>query len=518
MGQRLIIKPDQVEFSNDFRHKEIKWLKWDLLNELDRDSYLIYSDFNFKDRSKKRLVYYVRWHSWRGKIYTGYLVDQDETNLLELDYEKNPQKLFYPNDKLAYGYYWSWWINNVFQYQGSYYYLDESNKFDRNSGLRNIIKINSDGSLETIARLKIYMSLKEILSKQEFAFYKAYLLVVNNIMGKELPNSGTLHSQTRALLAGEYGATQAILRPWALISQNKTNYIAAKRFLKNWAYQDSWNLREYQVLQNHLRFTRKRLAKFYFNYYDLDDKTAAIMADNAVWAVINSYLVIPGYFNNNYSKETLTTYFNKNLLMYAAHLNNYQAVKKLIKLGYDVNARTIQAESWLATPSIYNRTALMYAAENASPEIIRELIKAGADLTAVDSIGRGITYYISQNPRFNDKEKQIDLLDLINKYQKNNKMFKASFEIDKATTRIEKTIVNNKSLAIYDREMAKTYHKLFALSEEKEIIKKDQQTWLKLRSKKVAKINNKTSFIIKLIQLTRARNRYLFQQISALEN
>jgi uncharacterized protein YecT (DUF1311 family) len=66
--------------------------------------------------------------------------------------------------------------------------------------------------------------------------------------------------------------------------------------------------------------------------------------------------------------------------------------------------------------------------------------------------------------------------------------------------------------------MAKTYHKLFALSEEKEIIKKDQQTWLKLRSKKVAKINNKTSFIIKLIQLTRARNRYLFQQISALEN
>lgn len=565
----LNIDSNQVEFSNSFKHKKIKWLDWKLLNKLDKDSYLIYSELKFKDGTPKRLVYYIRWHSWRGKIYTGYLVDQDEANLLELDYEKTPQKFFYPNAELAYGYRWSWWINNVFQYQGNYYYLDESDKFDRNAGLRNIIKINSDGSLEKVARLKIYMSLKEILSKQEFAFYKAYLLVVNNIMGKELPNSGTLHSQTRVLLAGEYGATQAILRPWALISQNKTNYMAAKRFLKNWAYQDSWNLREYQALQNHLRFTSKRLAKFYFSYYDLDNKTAAIMADNAVWAVINSYLVIPSYFNDNnskfktdllirkkaatstdfnwnglladtrndsvfsllvdnsknllavnnkFSKEKLTTYFDKNLLMYAAHLNNYQSVKNLIGLGYNVNARTSKTPLWLATPAIYNRTALMYAAENSSLEIIRELLKAGADPTALDSDGHGISYYFSQNNRFTEQEKQLTLPELIKQYEKNNKMFKASFKAEQAVTRVEKIIANNKTLAIYDREMSAAYYKLITLTEQKEITKMDQLAWLNLTNKKAAKITNKTELVINLSQLIRARTRYLYQRIEALAN
>jgi uncharacterized protein YecT (DUF1311 family) len=219
-----------------------------------------------------------------------------------------------------------------------------------------------------------------------------------------------------------------------------------------------------------------------------------------------------------FSKDKLATRFNKNLLMYAAHMNNYKAVRKLIDLGYSVNDKTIKVKSWIKTPFIYNRTALMYAAENASIEIIRELIKEGAKIDAVDSKGRGISYYLSKNPRFTEVEKQLNLNKLIKKYEDSNQIFKPSFDPKKASTKIEKEISNDKTLSIYDREMGKAYNKLTNLSNQAELERKDQLKWLKVRNKIANQADSENQFIIVLRQLTRARTRYLYQRIQALEN
>ncbi len=567
----LNIDSNKVTFKNDFKHKEIKWLNWKLLADLGEGAYLIYKDIIFKNGVKKRLIYHTRWHSWRGKIYTGYLLDKEKKDLkdiLELDYdEPNSANFFYPCNGLTYGTYWSWWINNVFKYRDNYYYISEVDNFDRNSGIRNIIKINSDGSLEGVATLKVYLSLNELLANKDFTIYKAYLSCLAKIMGQEPPNSGTMHSHTNAVMAGDYGATKAILRPWTLIDdQKERDFPVLKAFLKSWAYQDIWNLREYQTLPSHLNLTAQELKKFYIKSYNIAEKQAEIMGKNAVWEILNSYMVISTYFKRNYqkknilnsinaqinkgskvnwnksknkfnyesaslvidnekniaeihkyfSKEKLKTEYNKNLLMYAAHMNNYAAVKKLIALGYSVNEQTTKAQSWIMTPFIYNRTALMYAAENASLEIIRELVKAEAELTAVDSAGRGINYYLSKNPRFTKIEKQMGLKNLIKKYEDAYQIFRPSFNPQKAFTKIEKVIVNDQTLSIYDREMGKAYCELISLSNQAELEKKDQLNWLALRNKIANLTNSEYKFVIALRQLTRARTRYLYQRIQAL--
>ena len=563
---KLNIDSGNVEFNNDFKHKEIKWLNWELLNDLGDGAYLIYRDITFKDGVEKRLVYHTRWHSWRGKIYTGYIINKGE-DILKTNYYENSEKFFYPSNGLSAGGSWSWWINNVFEYEGNYYYITEFDNFNKNSGIRYIVKINSDGSLEVVAKLKVYMSLNEILAQKYFSIYKAYLLSLDNIMGEEPPASGTLHSHTRAVMAGDYGATMAILRPWVLIDeQTEGKYTDLKKFLKWCAYGGIWKLREYQTFNYHLNLTAKELKKFYINSYSIDAKQAEIMGKNAVWDVINSYMVISSHFKRNYTKEDiensnngklakgisvnwdevkddyqlaslvidsveniegihrcfakekLNTRFNKNLLMYAAHMNNYKAVIKLIDLGYSVNDKTIKAQSWIKTPFVYKRTALMYAAENASIEIIRKLINEGAKIDAVDSKGRRIDYYLSKNPRFTKTEKQMGLNQLIKKYEDSNQIFKPSFDPKKASTKIEKEISNNKTLSIYDREMGKAYRKLIALSNQPELVRKNQLNWLKIRNKIAKQADSKHKFIIVLSRLIRARTRYFYQRIQSLEN
>jgi hypothetical protein len=137
----LNIDSSNVEFNSDFKHKEIKWLNWELLNDLGEDAYLIYRDITFKDGVEKRLVYHTRWHSWRGKIYTGYIINKEkEEDILKINYYENSGKLFYPSNGLTYGSSWSWLIYNIFEYECNYYYITEFDTFNKNSGIRNIVK------------------------------------------------------------------------------------------------------------------------------------------------------------------------------------------------------------------------------------------------------------------------------------------------------------------------------------------------------------------------------------------
>jgi hypothetical protein len=62
------------------------------------------------------------------------------------------------------------------------------------------------------------------------------------------------------------------------------------------------------------------------------------------------------------------------------------------------------------------------------------------------------------------------------------------------------------------------YNKLTNLSNQAELERKDQLKWLKVRNKIANQADSENQFIIVLRQLTRARTRYLYQRIQALEN
>ncbi len=108
-----------------------------------------------------------------------------------------------------------------------------------------------------------------------------------------------------------------------------------------------------------------------------------------------------------------TNWFGKTPLMFAAHLNNFTAVKTLLENNVLVNLSTGNYElprygryddPRYFQVHIRNRTALMYAAENASLKLFRLLIEAGADVEALDSAGRTIRDYLSLNETMSKSE------------------------------------------------------------------------------------------------------------------
>ncbi|MCP4354019.1 MAG: ankyrin repeat domain-containing protein [Proteobacteria bacterium] len=113
-------------------------------------------------------------------------------------------------------------------------------------------------------------------------------------------------------------------------------------------------------------------------------------------------------------------WFSKTPLMTAAHLNNFETVKILVNAGANLEDEMGELNKIISNKmedfnsygsrcyynvQRQNRTALMYATENASYELIKYLIDQGASTKAFDSQNNGIEFYLNKNEILTDKEK-----------------------------------------------------------------------------------------------------------------
>lgn len=188
--------------------------------------------------------------------------------------------------------------------------------------------------------------------------------------------------------------------------------------------------------------------------------------------------------NEKYDLKKLETNFGKNLLMYAVHMNNYESVEYLLSVGFDPNGKTREISADYNNTSLASKTILDYALENASVEIIDLLLKNGA--VDINNIS-----------------------DQILKYKNENKFFQPSFSKEKASTKIEKLIVNNKTLSILDREMGEAYKKVRKAFPKDKSYVENQRKWLKKRNELEKTIKDDEELKIRLIQMVRGRKEYL---------
>ena len=209
--------------------------------------------------------------------------------------------------------------------------------------------------------------------------------------------------------------------------------------------------------------------------------------------------------------------FGKTLLMYAAHMNHYDATRKLLLLHASVNLVTTKIEGrGNVTPSIAGRSALMYAAENASLPVIRLLVDAGADVKARDSEKHTIDFYFSHNPRFTSAEKKLGLKRMLEKESKENHPIEPGFNCKNAHSKIEHFICADSTSALYDSEMAKAYSQLLTGSTNPVFDKQDQRDWLKQRNLKCEKTHTARELSLCVRQTTRARLHYLYERLATL--
>lgn len=347
---------------------------------------------------------------------------------------------------------------------------------------------------------------------------------------------------------------------------------AVALFLSDWALDDVWTQREAGVLSSARSRAQTELTTYYIKAFGLNGPDAAFWAERNIAELVSAYFVIPSSYLKFRKTENLTirtkittgdpvslnklsldlsnpeshdwdrfsqpitwaslaldspetlkaalkderyrsalTSFGKNILMYAAHMNNYEAAEIALAAGVPINAVTAKqpgADSCFGIPSVMKRTALMYAAENASPEMIKLLLDNGADVTVTDSKGQGVAEYLSRNPRLVGQTDFQNVIDLVKAKSIATDWFQPSFDCKKAQSRTEKLTCANKTLAIYDRELGQAYSAILEASKSADIDRADQRAWLKLRNN-TCDVGDDTQVAICLNIWNRARISYL---------
>ncbi|MDL5028145.1 ankyrin repeat domain-containing protein [Vibrio sp. TMPB1044] len=164
--------------------------------------------------------------------------------------------------------------------------------------------------------------------------------------------------------------------------------------------------------------------------------------------------------------------FGKNLLMYAAHMNNPKAVSVMLNNSEMINTTTINTARFdfplAENLTTYGRTPLMYAAENASQRTIQLLLDAGADPKLKDSKGNDYFSYMDKNWRFNSSKARAYL-----------SKPGPSFNCELASSTREKAICSDTMLSDYDRELSYLYGEAYDQSPNAQALKTDQRKWLK---------------------------------------
>lgn len=215
---------------------------------------------------------------------------------------------------------------------------------------------------------------------------------------------------------------------------------------------------------------------------------------------------LPDTINQN----DIKTFYEKDFLMFAAHMNNYDSVKYLVEQGWPINNITKWENSSFCDPHIdrSNRSALTYAAENASIELIQYLVSKGSDINITDTKGNSLDFYINKNPHFTVEEKSLGFKGIINKYSKLN-VIEPSFSCSAKLNSIEKAICSSEGLSIYDRELSKLYLKTLKHTNIGNQMKGSQIKWIKKRNSDCNQFKKQDQISACIARTSRARIRYL---------
>lgn len=518
------------------------------------------------ESQEKVIVYYERSHGWKGEVYTGYMFSPDDSrslaeNLKEAD-------VFYPMGSLKYGSDFSWWENLPFELDGKWYVLTDFQDFYRHDSVRDVYQIHSDGSSSKVCSVKIFENFDSKDEYFHFPFFSAYKKSVEKIMLSP-GGCGTSRPEAYAKSNGQLFASMAIVRPWAveptwdkLVGDSSWRIDFQKKHFDDWKYQDIWSFREYRTFEYLKRDAVSELARHYVENYNYSEVEARELAAGIVQSLPGRYYSLGVYYNKDkdfsffddlmrgsyqdfnrieedlklkhgsiplvslslildipsqyqnlpqkFDYRKIESKYGKDLLMYAAHMNNFDSVKYFIDAGWPVDDVTTYKPAHFCDEGFerLNRSALTYAAENASIELIKLLVDAGFDTEIKDSQGNTLDYYIARNPRFSDQEVALGFDGLIKKYSKIEPA-KPGFSCQAKLNRIESAICGSQGLAIYDRELNKAYREVIRIDGMAADLKDSQINWIRQRTKDCGSAPDDASLDACLARSYRSRIRYL---------
>jgi uncharacterized protein YecT (DUF1311 family) len=530
------------------------------------------------DGIDKLLVYYSRSHSWRGDIFTGYLID--DAGLPELVAELKTKdeasvKHFYPFGSIAYGPYYTWWDNRPFKFNGKWYALADYRDFDRHDSIRPVYQVSSSSDVNKVCEIKIFENFDPDKLGKSLPFFTAYRSSLEKIMLSPA-QCGTSHPEVHAQSDGRFYASMAVIRPWAApklwtpyASDSYMKSVWAqqeelqRKQFDDWRYEDAWSYREKDTLDNLRLDAISELQSYYVQSFKYSKEDAHKTAADIINSMPGHYYSLGQYINENKDltpfqkiaegtfddwkripelRETqyafitlplsmltlmvdrpqdlkmlpdsirandILTDYNKDLLMFAAHMNNYQAVKGLVDAKWPLSNKTESNQGSCGFKmERTGRTALTYATENASIHIIKYLVNAGADIDVKDSEGNDLDYYLENNPRFSEEEKNAGFKALLEKY-KDYTDRSPSFSCKGKLNAIEKAICANEALSIYDRELLQAYQRALTHQDIAKALKASQIGWIKARAAACAVYEKQPQIDACIARMARARIRYL---------
>ena len=279
---------------------------------------------------------------------------------------------------------------------------------------------------------------------------------------------GTLNPLRRLQLSNRTSRRNAAFRPWALKTPYNTRD-ALNYSLENWSFSDPWSRRVYlDIAELHEKAVKETVQSIRpILAGNLSAEDAEPYAEEIIWRAVGAHFIFPsgGYpglkrvqenpavarlYRDVETPSDLRAVFDdaghdagkaeylfalidkprllphmtelgadinardaygKTALMYAAQLNNEDAVDMLLSLGADINLKTFKAEPSYGYRDVcrtahgHGRTALTYAAASASHRIVERLIKAGADTSA--TVGnRSIANFLDANTQLTERQRK----------------------------------------------------------------------------------------------------------------
>lgn len=505
------------------------------------------------------LLYSRRMHSWRGDNFEGYLISPEQVSGLVDQIKQGKETSIKP----FYG--TAWRQETPFQMNGDWYMDETMPAFDENNGDRNIFRLLGGGTIEKVCQIKIFESFdaKKVTHSSELPFFSAYVRSMEEIMLSD-GSCGTSHPEVGAQESGRYFVSQSVMRPWAL-NFEPGKFDPPKKLLNEhfdqWRYSDIWSYRERDVLENLKLDAQSELSLYLQKNFSYSLESANTLASQILDEMKISYYSLASFddagkdfskyqqlidgnlagwqqFANSmeFSEESMlfpefslvvdnphlieklpqsgkaenyVTIYGKDLLMAAAHMNNYDAVRYLVEHGWALDRATYKEDGmcWEG-PSRVNRSALTYAVENASPYLISYLIRSGANAEVVDSDKNNLNFYLQKNPRFSDQQKSLGLSGVLALYPADVKI-KPSFSCDGKLGRVEASICKSEGLSIYDLELRDAFTKARSISNLSDLIKNSQIKWLINRNKLCGAFIEDFQLNACIARITRARIRYL---------
>lgn len=564
-----LFKSQAQESSSHLRSGKIKSAQFEARHFFDLPNHLLISEA--KLNKKRRLVVYDEYMpGYSDIVHNIYVIKHDK--LLDLanriskkkkSHDIDPDSAISFRDVLMGGD-----DVRVFIHRNNWYVLADSTVFLRDEGVRIIYRLEPDGPAREVCSIQIFKNFNPGQPPGDLAFYATYVNLLEEIMGSYCCIGGrrTGRQQSSAAVYRPW----ATARSWAYSSPDDpehsshnrsagTAWTSIKSF-NNWQYHDAWSFRQFETIKIAQTAAVDDLITHYVNHFHMSRSAAERMAHDIVDALPSSYSQfgenLDGTIDNSFLRQiahaqftdwanlpsilkdrqyslppsaltvsvdaphtfpqdkisidlrAASTEYGKDLLMFAAHMNNYDSTEHLLRSGWPLDRKTHQNPTSYRSMDRVHRSALTYAAENASVELIELLVNAGADTAILDSEGNGLDYYVKRNPRFSAEDSKLGFDGILKKYTPTATVA-PSFACSPGLDRVAQAICESKGLSVYDRELDANYRALMTRDAFAERLRSDQRAWLRSRDRECDAFAEPDQLNACIARTTRARIRYL---------